>query len=62
MFGGKPNNTLTYPNTKLMADQNKVMDFRILYKKLVGKMNYLTVTKLCISYVEHDSVSGCSSH
>ncbi|KAJ7970237.1 Retrovirus-related Pol polyprotein from transposon TNT 1-94 [Quillaja saponaria] len=49
MLGSKPVDTPMDPNTKLVPDEGELLSDPEQYRRLVGKLNYLTVTRLDIS-------------
>lgn len=50
MLGTRPYDTLIIPNMKLTADDAESLLGPTRYRKLVDKLNYLTVTSLDISF------------
>lgn len=50
VLGSKPISTPMDPNQKLTIDQGDLLDDPSRYRKLVGKFNYLTITRLDISF------------
>ncbi|XP_070044109.1 retrovirus-related Pol polyprotein from transposon RE1 isoform X1 [Nicotiana tomentosiformis] len=66
MIGCKPVDTPIDPNSKLMPGQGEPLSDPASYKRLVGKLNYLTVTRPDISYpvsvVSQFMNSPCDSH
>jgi len=51
MLGCKSIDSSMDVNTKLLSDQGKLLDDVGRYRRLVGKLNYLTVTKPDIIFV-----------
>ena len=66
LMGSKPTNMLMDPNVKLFVDQGELMTNLDSYRRLVGKLDYLTITRPVISFavrVLSQFVSAtCSSH
>ena len=58
-FGAKPCNTPLVPNVQFTKEE-KLFEDPERYRRLVGKLNYLTVTRLDISY-SVSVVSQCMS-
>lgn len=50
LSGSRPVDTLVDPNHKLVKDGGAVFDDPGKYRRLVGKLNYLTITRPDISY------------
>ena len=50
LLGSKPMETPMDPNVKLYEDQGELLSNLEIYR-LVGKLNYLTITRLDISFV-----------
>ncbi|GAV77907.1 LOW QUALITY PROTEIN: hypothetical protein CFOL_v3_21375, partial [Cephalotus follicularis] len=50
MLGSKPLDTSMDPNQKLMVDDGDVLEDSEKYRRLVGKLNYLTVTSPDIAF------------
>ena len=44
-------------NVKLLSDQGEILDNLSRYRRLVGKLNYLTVSKPDIAFVKSVEVS-----
>lgn len=51
MLGTKPLDSPVDPNTTLMPDKRELFDDPETYCTLVGKLNYLTITRPGISFV-----------
>ncbi|KAJ7979031.1 Retrovirus-related Pol polyprotein from transposon TNT 1-94 [Quillaja saponaria] len=51
MLDSKPVDTPMDPNTKLVPDEGELLTNPEQYRRLVGKLNYLTVTRLDIAFV-----------
>ncbi|GAV89462.1 hypothetical protein CFOL_v3_32877, partial [Cephalotus follicularis] len=66
MLGSKPLDTPKDPNQKLMVDDGDVLEDLEKYRRLVGILNYLTVTRPYIAFpvsvVSHFLSSPQSSH
>ena len=66
MLDCKPVDTPMDPNVKLVTGQGELLRDSRRYRRLVGKLNYLTITRLDISF--HVSIvsqflqSPCDSH
>ena len=66
MLNCKPVDTPMDPNVKLIPGQGEPLGDPVIYRRLVGKLNYLTITRSEISF--HVSVvsqflqSPCDSH
>ena len=58
LLGSKPIETPMDPNVKLYEDQEELLSDPKRYHRLVGKLNYLTITRPDISFV----VSVLSQH
>ena len=58
LLGSKPIETPMDPNVKLYEDQEELLSNPKRYHRLVGKLNYLTITRPDISFV----VSVLSQH
>ena len=52
LLGSKPVETPKDPNVKLYEDQGELLSNPERYRRLVGKPNYLTITRLDISFVD----------
>lgn len=50
LLGSKPVETPMNPNVKLYKDQGEMLSNPERYRRLVGKLNYLTITCLDISF------------
>ena len=50
MLGSKPVDPPMDPNTKLLPDQGELLEDPEQYRRLVGKLNYLTVTRPDIAF------------
>ena len=50
MLGSKPLDSPMDPNTKLLPDQGELLDDPGQYRRLVGKLNYLTVTRPDVAF------------
>ena len=50
LLGSKPVKTLMDPNVKLYKDQGELLSNFERYRHLVGKLNYLTITRPYISF------------
>ena len=50
LLGSKPMETPTDPNVKFYEDQRELLSNPERYNRLVGKLNYLTITRLDISF------------
>ena len=50
LLGSKPVETPMDPNVKLYEDQGELLSNPERYRHLVGKLNYLTITHLDISF------------
>ena len=50
LLGSKPVETPMDPNVKLYEDQGELLSNPERYRHLVGKLNYLTITRLDISF------------
>ena len=66
MLDCKPVNTLMDPNVKLVPRQGESLGDHGRYRRLVGKLNYLTITRPNISFpvsvVSQFLQSPCDSH
>ena len=66
MLDSKPIDTPMDPNVKLVLGQREPLRDPRKYRRLVGKLNYLTITRLDISFpvsiVSHFLQSPCDSH
>ena len=66
MMGCRPIDTPMDPNVKLLPGQGEPLSIPERYKRLIGKLNYLTVTRLDISFpvtvVSQFMTSPCDSH
>ena len=51
MLDCRPIETPIDPNTKLLLGRGKLLSDLGRYRRLVGKLNYLTITRLDISFV-----------
>ena len=51
MFGCKVPDTPMDPGLKLLPDQEKLLEDQGRYRRLVGKLNYLTMTRPDITYL-----------
>ena len=51
LLGSKPMETPMDPNVKLYEDQWEMLSNPERYRRLVGKLNYLTITRPDISFV-----------
>ena len=65
-MGCRPIDTPMDPNVKLLPGQGEPLSIPERYKRLIGKLNYLTVTRLDISFpvsvVSQFMTSSCRSH
>ena len=50
LLGSKPVETPIDPNVKLYEDQGELLSNPERYRRLVGKLNYLTITRPNISF------------
>ena len=50
LLGSKPMETPMDPNVKLYENQGELLSNPERYRRLVGKLNYLTITRLNISF------------
>ena len=50
LMGSKPVDTPMDPNVKLCIDQGELMTNSYSYRHLVGKLNYLKITRVDISF------------
>ena len=50
LLGAKPVETPMDPNVKLCVDQGELLPNPDQYRRLVGKLNYLTITRPDISF------------
>ena len=48
--GCKPRKTLMDPNVKFSQDEGEFLDNPTQYRRLIGKLLYLTITRLDLSY------------
>ena len=66
MMGCRPIDTPMNPNVKLLPRQGEPLSNPERYRRLVGKLNYLTVTRPDISFpvsvVSQFMTSPCDSH
>ncbi|XP_070020020.1 secreted RxLR effector protein 161-like [Nicotiana sylvestris] len=66
MTGCRPVNTLIDPNSKFLPGQGEPLSDLARYRRLVGKLNYLTVTipdiSFLVSVVSQFMASPCDSH
>ena len=66
MLDCKPVDTPMDPNLKLVSSQGELLQDPGRYRRLVGKLNYLTITRLNISFpvsvVSRFLQSPCDSH
>ena len=66
MMGCRPIDTPMDPNVKLLPGQGEPLNNAKRYRRLVGKLNYLTVTRPDISFpvsvVSQFMTSPCDSH
>ncbi|XP_070004814.1 secreted RxLR effector protein 161-like [Nicotiana sylvestris] len=66
MTGCRPVDTLMDPNSKLLPEQGEPLSDPARYRRLVGKLNYLKVTRPDISFpvsvVSQFMDSSCDSH
>ena len=51
MLGCKTADTPMDPNLKLLSDKRDLLEDQRRYSRLVGKLNYLTMTRPDITYV-----------
>ena len=51
MLDCKPIDTPMDPNVKLVSNQGELIRYPRRYRRLVGKLNYLTITRLDISFL-----------
>jgi hypothetical protein len=49
-LGSRPIDVLMDPNKKLLKDEGELFEDLGRYRRLVGKLNHLTITRLDISY------------
>ena len=65
-MGCRPIDTPMNPNVKLLPRQGEPLSNPERYRRLVGKLNYLTMTRLDFSYpvsvVSQFMISPCDSH
>jgi hypothetical protein len=50
LLGARPVDTPMGPNQKLVNDEGELFEYPSRYRRLVGKLNYLTITRPAISH------------
>ena len=62
MLDCKPVGTPMDPNVKLVPEQGELLRDPRKYRRLVGKLNYLTITRPNISFSVSVLASSCNHH